>query len=301
MLTKEKIKSEMQGVWTALVTPFTGQDEVNREKVRDLVSFAVESNITGVVALGSTGESASLNESERDAVIQTTIETAENRIKVMVGAGTNNTPKTIENVKRASNFGADAVLIVTPYYNKPTPRGLNLHFTSIAEASEIPIVLYNIPSRCGIEIPLELVLELAEHPNIIGIKEAGGDVIRSGEIARQAPDNFVVLSGDDPLTLPLMSVGAVGVIAVMSNIAPKLSKSLVDACLDSNFTEAKRIHYSLAPLLQALSVETNPAPIKETMNIIGFQVGDVRLPLVPVTDASRRIIIDTLDAVGELS
>jgi len=191
-------------------------------------------------------------------------------------------------------------LVVTPYYNKPTPAGIKRHFLSIADKSSIPIILYHIPGRCGVGISVEVVLELAEHENIIGVKEAGGDVWRSGEIARQAPDNFAVLSGDDALTLTLLSVGAVGVISVISNLAPRLMKQMIDHALAGDFQHALSIHRRLSPLLSALSLETNPGPIKEAMNLLEMKVGQVRSPLAPVTKITRNAIRQALKDVGEL-
>jgi len=251
--------------------------------------------------LGSTGESAALSEAEQEAVISTVVSAAGGRLGVMVGAGTNNTPKTIQNIRRAADLGADAALVVAPYYNKPTPAGLRRHFLAVADDSPLPIVLYHIPSRCGVGIHLELTLELATHPRIIGIKEAGGDVWRSGEIARRSPADFAVLSGDDPLTLPLMAVGAAGTISVVSNLAPKMTVRMVKLALEGNYASALAMHRQLAPLLSALSLETNPGPIKEAMNLCGLDVGRVRPPLAPVTADTRRRLRAALELVGELN
>jgi 4-hydroxy-tetrahydrodipicolinate synthase len=288
----------LKGVWTALITPFI-KERVNLTALTQLVELAVEAGLTGIVPLGSTGESAALDEDEKIEVIKTAVKAADNKLKVMVGAGTNNTSKTIANVKQAHALGADAALVVTPYYNKPTPEGLKHHFLQIADVSPIPIVLYHIPSRCGVGIPIDLVLALSKHPRIIGIKEAGGDVWRSGEIARFTDDDFAVLSGDDTLTLPLMSVGAVGVISVISNLAPKRFREMIDYCLANDFKSALKIHQRLSPLLEALGKETNPAPIKEAMNLSGLNTGDVRSPLVPVRPETRKAIADTLKQLGK--
>lgn len=285
-------------VWTALVTPFS-RNRINIGKLANLVEIAIEAGITGVVPLGSTGEASALDDEERQAVVSTVVKTASGRIRVMVGAGTNNTSKTIKYVKQAADLGADAVLIVAPYYNKPTTEGLKAHFLRVADQSRLPIILYHIPSRCGIGIPLKLVVELAEHPKISGIKEAGGDVFRSGEIARLTRDDFAVLSGDDQLTLPLISVGAVGVISVVSNITPIRFRQMVDLCLKEKYNEALSIHRELTPLLIALSMETNPAPIKEAMNILGMKVGKVRLPLVPVRSETRRALRSAVEQIGK--
>ncbi|NQU05116.1 MAG: 4-hydroxy-tetrahydrodipicolinate synthase, partial [Calditrichaeota bacterium] len=297
MKNEELNAKGLRGVWTALVTPFIGE-RVNYNRLINLVELAAKAGLTGIVPLGSTGESASLDEKERIEVIKTAVNAADNKLKVMVGAGTNNTSKTIANIKQAHSLGADAALVVTPYYNKPTPEGLKHHFLTVADVSPIPIVLYHIPSRCGVGIPLDLVVTLSEHPHIIGIKEAGGDVWRSGEIARLTDNRFAVLSGDDTLTLPLMSVGAIGVISVISNLAPKLFHKMIEHCLKNDFKSALRIHQKLSPVLDALGMETNPAPIKEAMNIFGLKAGKVRTPLVPVRPATRRAIRCSLEQLG---
>jgi len=290
---------DLRGVWTALVTPFR-RGRVDLEKMTELVHLARDADLSGVVPLGSTGESASMDQKEQSSVISCVVNAAGGKLPVMVGAGTNNTPKTIDNIRRAADLGSDAVLVVAPYYNKPTPTGLKRHFLTVAERSPLPIILYHIPSRCGVGIPADLVLELALHPQVIGIKEAGGDLWRSSEIARLAPEDFAVLSGDDPLTLALLSVGAMGVISVVSNIAPRLTRRMVESCLNGKPTEALNTHRKLAPLIRALGLETNPGPIKEAMKLGGLRVGSVRPPLAPVTAGSRRAIHQALQEVGVL-
>ncbi len=294
MQNRKLTAKSLPGVWTALVTPFS-RGKVNLSKISELVERAKDAELSGVVPLGSTGEAASLEDDERSQVITAVVKASSGEIPVMVGAGTNNTLKTIRNVQQAADLGADAVLIVTPYYSKPTEEGQKRHFLTVADASELPIVLYHIPSRCGVGIPLELVIELSRHPKIIGIKEAGGDVFRSGEIAWRTDDGFAVLSGDDPLTLALMSVGAVGVISVISNIFSTKFNFMVKMCLEDRYSEALLIHRELSPLLNALSLETNPAPIKEVMNIMGMKVGRVRPPLSPVTTSTRRLLHQAIE------
>jgi len=299
-MLKEKLTAgHLRGVITALITPF-GRSKVNRNKFKELIGLANDAGISGIVPLGTTGESPALHGLDYPLVAQLAIDNAREGMAVIVGAGSNNTNDTIHNIDSASRQGADGVLVVTPYYNKPTPAGIKRHFLSIADKSSIPIILYHIPGRCGVGISVEVVLELAEHENIIGVKEAGGDVWRSGEIARQAPDNFAVLSGDDALTLTLLSVGAVGVISVISNLAPRLMKQMIDHALAGDFQHALSIHRRLSPLLSALSLETNPGPIKEAMNLLEMKVGQVRSPLAPVTKITRNAIRQALKDVGEL-
>ncbi len=290
---------ELSGVWTALVTPFKA-GRVDKVRLANLVERAKEAGLTGIVPVGTTGEAPALSPSEWYTVIQTSIKTANQQIKVVPGVGTNNTSKTLENIRIAEDLGADGVLIVVPYYNKPTPEGLKRHFLLCAEVSNIPIILYHIPSRCGVGIPLDLALDLAQHPKFIGIKDAGGDVLRVSELARRAPRKFAILSGDDLLTLPFISVGAVGVISVISNIAPKMTKKMVDFALKGDFKSALEIHRKLAPLNLALGLETNPSPIKEALNLVGIKVGLVRPPLAPVSAQTRAAIKNSIKEIGDL-
>jgi 4-hydroxy-tetrahydrodipicolinate synthase len=299
MLKNLPFKLDLTGVWTALVTPFE-RNRVNLNQLAELVRRAADAGLTGVVPLGSTGEASALEAVEQAGVIKCVVSTAQGKLKVMVGAGTNNTPKTIERVRQAADFGADAVLVVAPYYSKPTPAGLARHYLLVADASPLPIVLYHIPSRCGVGIPIELVLALARHPKIIGIKEAAGDVWRSGEIARRAPKSFKVLSGDDNLTLPLLSMGAVGVISVISNLAPLITRKMADAALSGDLKGALRLHQRMAPLLGALGLETNPGPIKEAMTLCKLRVGPVRPPLAPVEPLTRKALKQALTEIGDI-
>lgn len=288
---------QLKGVYTALVTPFIRKG-VNHDKMTELVEFAVNSNLSGVVPLGSTGETPAMDDSEQSAVITNAVASVAGRVKVIIGAGSNNSDQTVNNVKRAADLGADAVLIAAPYYNKPTPEGLKRHFNTVANSSTLPIILYHIPSRCGVGIPIDLVVELSKHQNVIGIKEAGGDLWRTAEIVRQSNADFSVVSGDDGLTLPILSVGGNGVIAVVSNLAPKMMRSMVDAALSGNYDEALKEHQRLAPLMSVLGIETNPGPIKAAMNMYGKGVGQVRPPLAPVMPKSRNVIRRVVGKVG---
>ncbi len=287
----------LKGLYTALVTPFC-DSKLNSNKLIDLVAMAVEADISGVVPLGSTGETPALEDFEKDEVVSTVVKASKNKLTVIVGAGSNNTLQTIKNIQRAADLGADAVLIAPPYYNKPTPEGLKYHFLAIADSSALPIVLYHVPSRCGVGIPVDLVVKLSHHQNIVGIKEAGGDLWRTSEIVRRTEKHFSVLSGDDGLTLPIMSVGGKGVIAVISNIAPKMMKSMVDYALAGDFDMAQSAHQALAPLMGALTLESNPGPIKEAMDIYKMNVGRVRPPLAPVLSKHRSILQSVLGEIG---
>ncbi|MBM3328334.1 MAG: 4-hydroxy-tetrahydrodipicolinate synthase [Calditrichaeota bacterium] len=290
---------QLAGVWTALVTPFT-RGRIDTGRLGELVEQAAGAGLTGVVPCGTTGESPSLERREWELVVGTVVNSASGRLKVIAGAGTNNTRHTIELIHRAAELGADGVLIVVPYYNKPTGEGLRRHFLAAAEASPVPMVLYHIPTRSGTGLSIGLTLELARHPNIIGIKDAGGEVRRVAEIARQVPMEFAVLSGDDPLTLPMMAIGATGVVSVVSNLKPRTVGQLVALALRGQFSEALSIDRALAPLYEALFLETNPAPVKEAMNLVGLRVGPVRLPLAPVASATRARIRAALAATAHL-
>lgn len=301
MLNRKLNTSDLNGVITALITPFDQHSNLNLTKYHELINHCWSGGISGIVALGTTGESPVLGSDEWRAVAEQAVKSSPDGKPVIIGVGTNCTRTTIQKSRIASEIGADGVLVVTPYYNNPTAAGLDAHFRAVADESELPVILYHIPGRSGVGIPLDLTLKLAEHSNIIGIKEAGSDLWRSSEIARQAPDDFVMLSGDDNLTLPLLSVGAVGVISVISNLFPEPFVKLVDAVLCDKLEQARQWHQKLSPLLSALSLETNPSPIKEALNFAGLDVGQVRAPLAPVTKLTSNTIRKAFDnLIGQL-
>jgi len=300
MLRSTLTAESLPGVWTALVTPFKGGG-INWAVWEELLERAVKARLTGVVVLGSTGESPSVSDIERSKLIRKAVKIARKRMFVIVGAGGANFPHVMHQIAEAADFGSDGILLVTPYYSKPTQAGLRRYFQILADLSEVPIILYHIPGRCGVGVSPALALELAEHPAIIGLKDAGGDVARVSDLARKAPPGFTILSGDDPLALPMISVGAKGVVSVVSNIAPIRVREMVDAALAGDFALALQHHRSLAPLNDAFFLETNPAPIKEAMNLAGIRVGAVRLPLAPVTSKTRNALREALNrAAGYL-
>jgi len=295
-----KLKStNLNGVITALITPFDQHSKVSLTKYDELIALGWRGGVSGIVALGTTGESPVLSSDEWLAIAKQAVASSPTGKPVIIGVGTNNTATTIKNSHLAGEVGADGVLIVTPYYNKPTQSGLERHFLMVADESPLPVILYEIPGRSGVGISLELTLKLAIHPNIIGIKEAGGNLWRSSEIARQAPDDFVVLSGDDNLTLSLLAIGAVGVISVISNILPVPFVKMVDAMLCDELNQARDWHRLVSPLLSALSAETNPSPIKEALNIAGLNMGQVRPPLAPVSESTRESITNALNDINK--
>ncbi len=289
------------GTHTALVTPFRGGG-IDEAAFQQLVEEQVAGGITGIVPTGTTGESPTLDHTEHRRVIELAVESARGRCKVIAGTGSNATSEAIALTREAEALGADAALIVAPYYNKPTPEGLFRHFREIAAATKLPIILYSIPGRCGIEIGIETTRRLAEEcENIVAIKEAGGSVERVSQLRQALPEAFEILSGDDSLTLPFMAVGAVGVISVASNLIPREVGDLVRACASGDFTRARNIHERLYPLFKDLFIESNPAPIKAALMLAGRGFApDVRLPLCELGEASTDKLRATLARLGFL-
>ncbi|HPF99099.1 MAG TPA: 4-hydroxy-tetrahydrodipicolinate synthase [Kiritimatiellia bacterium] len=284
-----------QGAYTAIVTPFNRNGSVDFAKLRELVEIQIKNGIDGIVPVGTTGESPTLGVKEHEQVIETTIAAAAKRIKVVAGTGANSTAEAIELTRHAKDAGADATLQVTPYYNKPNATGLVRHFSAVADLG-LPTVLYNIPGRTGREIPLDTVVELARHPNIVAIKEAGGSVDRVSQIVTRC--NLEVLSGDDSLTLPMMSVGGVGVISVASNVAPKAVADMVHAALRGDFVAARTLHQQYYRLFTDLFVDTNPIPVKAAMAMMGLIEEVYRLPLCETTEANKAKVRECLKNLG---
>jgi 4-hydroxy-tetrahydrodipicolinate synthase len=287
------------GAHTALITPFL-DGKVDEAAFVALVESQIKSGISGLIPVGTTGESPTLSHAEHHRVIQIAVETAAGRALVIAGTGSNATSEAIELTLEAEKLGADAALVVAPYYNKPSPEGLYLHFKSVADAVSIPIILYSIPGRCGIEIPVSIVARLARDcSNIVAIKEAGGSVERVNQLrAASLPENFEILSGDDSLTLSFMACGAVGVISVASNIIPGEVQSMVQHYLKGNLIEAQTIHNHYYPLFRDLFIEPNPVPIKASLAAKGVCKEDVRLPLCFMTSNHKETLFKTLDSVG---
>jgi 4-hydroxy-tetrahydrodipicolinate synthase len=280
----------LKGVYTALVTPFTDYN-VDEEALKKLVAFQLEGGVDGIVSCGSTGESATLSYEEHAKVIELTIKYVNGRAPVIAGTGSNSTKETIELTESARKLGADGCLLTTPYYNKPTPEGLYRHFKKVAEEVDIPLVLYNIPGRTGINMMPETVARVAEIPNVIGIKEASGSVLQVAEIRRLTKGRFTIVSGDDNLFLPMMSVGAVGVISVISNIMPRELIGLYKAYLEEkDIDKARDINLSLLPIMQAMFVETNPIPVKEALYHMGLIEKEFRLPLCPLSEGNSKFL-----------
>lgn len=271
----------LKGSIVALSTPFT-DDGVNFKTLKELIEFHNKANTDAILVLGTTGESPTLSQKEKDAIIEKTLEWSKS--PVIVGTGTNSTEKTIQDTKRAKELGAEYALVITPYYNKPNQEGLYHHFLKVAEAVDIKIIIYNVPGRTGVSIKPETVVELSKIKNIIGIKEASGDIKAMMKIVFYAEKDFVLLSGDDFITLPLMSIGGKGVISVTANIIPDRVKKFVDFCLKGDFESALKMNQEIVEVSDALFIDTNPIPVKEALNMLGFKMGKPRLPL---TELSR--------------
>jgi 4-hydroxy-tetrahydrodipicolinate synthase len=288
------------GCLVAMITPFRN-GEVDEPALRGLVQFHLRNGTDGLVPCGTTGESVTMTEEEQLRVIEVVVEEVNGRIPVIAGTGTNGTAKTIKLTRAAQKLGADGALLVTPYYNKPTQQGLFLHFEAVAKATDLPLVLYNVPSRTSVNMAPETVARLAKIPTIVGIKEAAGNMDQVSQIIGSCPDDFAVLSGDDSLTLPMLALGGVGVISVVGNIAPAAMTELVRSYRTGNVTRARELHYQLFDLCRAMFLETNPIPVKTAAGLLGLCSPELRLPLCPIADSNRAKLEEALRASTVLS
>lgn len=283
----------IKGVFTAVVTPFDEEGRLNVERLHALLNFQIKEGVNGIVVLGTTGEAPTLLAHEKETIIRHSVETCKGKVHLMVGTGAYATAQTIENTKLAKDLGADSVLIVTPFYNRPTQEGIVRHFTAIADAIDIPIMLYNHPGRTGQNIDVATIKQLAKIPAIVGVKEASGNISQMTDIIAamraQRPD-FSVMSGDDSLLLPLMALGGHGVISVAGNLFPGVLREIYEAMHSNDLLAARDLHYGLLPLLKALAVETNPGPVKCAMALAGIDVGGLRLPLCEVSEQNKELI-----------
>jgi 4-hydroxy-tetrahydrodipicolinate synthase len=275
-----------KGSGVAIITPFNDKG-VDFAKLEELLEWHIAEGTDAIVICGTTGESATMTDEEQKAAIKFTVETVNKRIPVIAGAGSNDTAHSVELSKYADEIGADGLLIVTPYYNKTTQKGLIKHYETIANEVNTPIIIYNVPGRTGLNILPQTVAELAKHPNIRGIKEASGNIAQVAEISRLVPDDFYIYSGNDDMIVPLLSVGGHGVISVVANILPKDTHNMVHYFLDGDFEAAKNLQLDMKALIDSLFIEVNPIPVKEAMNILGMNVGECRLPLVSMSEDNR--------------
>jgi 4-hydroxy-tetrahydrodipicolinate synthase len=290
--------NRLQGCGTALVTPFKQGGEVDLPALRALVQWQIAEGIDFLVPCGSTGEAQTLSEGERERVVAGVIEAAAGRVPVMAGATSNDTARAVDEIKRMCRLGADYILTATPYYNRPTQEGLYRHFAAAADAATRPVCLYNVPGRTAVNLSPGIALRLATHPNIVGIKEASGDLKQIMIILRDRPADFSVLSGDDWLSLPVIAAGGDGLISVTSNEVPGAMTALIHLVLSGNYEKAQSWHYRLLPLMDANFLETNPAPVKAGLYCMGRIQNLLRLPLLPVTDATLAALRTALREAG---
>lgn len=286
-----------KGMATAMVTPMTPEG-VDYEALERFIEFQIASGINALVAVGTTGESATLSPDERKAVIKFTIEKVAGRVPVIAGTGTNNTVHAIDYSVSAAEAGADALLVVTPYYNKATQNGLIAHFTAIADAVDKPIILYNVPSRTGCNLLPATVKKLAQHPNIVGIKEASGNMAQVVELARLCGDEIAIYSGEDGLTVPILSMGGMGTISVLSNVAPAKAVEMTDAFFAGSVAKAAHIQCQTLPLINALFSEVNPIPAKAGVSAMGYGKEYIRLPLTPMEEGNRAVLFAEMRKLG---
>jgi len=287
------------GSFVAIVTPFSN-GKFDEKVMADLIEFHIVNGTQGIVPCGTTGESATLTPQEHERVVAVTVEVVNKRILVIAGTGSNSTDEAITFTRHAKDVGADGALLITPYYNKPTQEGLFRHFEAIANAVDLPQILYNIPGRTSINMLPSTTARLSHIPTIIGIKEGSGSLQQVSEIIHQSKPGFLVLSGDDSLTLPMMALGGKGVITVTANVAPADMAHMVSAALQGDYEQARTLHYKLTPLFNALFLETNPIPVKAALAMMGKMSEEVRLPLTPLADEYRPKLREALQQAGVL-
>ena len=286
-----------KGMATAIVTPMTA-DGIDYEALGRFLDFQIENGINAIVVMGTTGENATIEYADQKEIIRFTVEKVAKRVPVIAGTGTNNTAHVLHNTRNACEVGADAILVVTPYYNKATQNGLYQHFKTVADASTVPVILYNVPGRTGCNLQPKTVARLAEHPNIVGLKEATGNMAQMVEIMHLCGDKIDVYSGEDALTVPMMAMGGAGTISVLSNVAPKEAVAMTDACKAGDYATAAKLQCDLLPLINALFSEVNPIPAKAGVSAMGFGEENLRLPLTPMEDATRAKLYEEMRKLG---
>jgi len=287
-----------KGMASAIVTPMKEDLSVDYDALGRFIDFQIENGINALVVMGTTGENATIEPEEQKEVIRFTVEKTAKRVPVIAGVGTNNTDHVLHNTKNACEVGADALLVVTPYYNKATQNGLIAHFTAIADASTVPLILYNVPGRTGCNLLPATVEKLAEHPNIVGLKEASGNMSQAVELFARCGDKLDIYSGEDALTVPMMAMGGAGTISVLSNVVPKEAVAMTDACIAGDYDTAARWQCKLLPLINALFSEVNPIPAKAAVSALGFGADALRLPLTKMEDATRAKLMNEMRKLG---
>jgi 4-hydroxy-tetrahydrodipicolinate synthase len=290
-----------KGVGTALLTPFNEDYSIDYISYEKLLKYQLDNKIDYVVVLGTTGETPTITEEEKEKLIDFTMQFINGKCKVIVGTGSNNTLSVIENNKLAEKYKADGVLIVNPYYNKSSQKGLVEHFRYISERTNLPIILYNVPGRTGMNILPDTVLEIANNcQNVVAIKEASGDISQIAKIIANAPNNFTVISGNDDQTLPVISLGGIGVISVFSNVFPREMKMIVDACLNNSWNEARKLNNQYLKMMNLLFIESSPSPAKFVAEKLGLMKNILRLPLIPVSDSSEKLLFEELKKLNKV-
>ena len=290
----------IKGSMVALVTPFTEDGSVNFKRVRELVEWHIQEGTDAILVLGTTAETPTLTTEEEDEIVRIAIEQNAGRVPIVVGSGSNNTAKAIETSLKYEKMGADALLVISPYYNKANKQGMIQHFLAVADAVNTPIILYNVPARTGISISYEVLEVVSKHKNIVGIKEASGDMSLVSKFSKLIDDNFTIYSGNDDINVPLMSLGGGGVISVLANILPGVSHDMAAAALEGDFAKARELQIKYMDLINALFIETNPIPVKEAMNMLSLEAGGYRLPLYPMEEKNRAVLRGELEKLGLL-
>lgn len=286
-----------RGSGVAITTPFQN-GSVDYKKLGELLEWHIENKTDAIIICGTTGEASTMSRTEKEEAIRFTVEKVAGRIPVVAGTGSNNTADAVEMSKYAESVKADALLVVTPYYNKTSQKGLIQHFTAIADAVNIPIILYNVPGRTAVNLSAEAVLELSKHPNIVAVKEASGDISQVAEIARLVPEDFAIYSGNDDQIVPILALGGQGVISVIANIMPRETHDIVEYYLTGQTRESRDLQLRINGLVKALFIEPNPIPVKTAMNLMGMGAGELRLPLTEMGDANKDFLIGEMTALG---
>ncbi|MDD6278877.1 MAG: 4-hydroxy-tetrahydrodipicolinate synthase [Oscillospiraceae bacterium] len=286
------------GAGIAIITPMNSDGSINYDRLGEMIDYQIDNGTDAIIICGTTGEASTMTDEEHLGAIKYAVKKTAGRVPVIAGTGSNDTSYAVELSKEAENAGADALLLVTPYYNKTTQKGLIGHFKAIADAVNIPIILYNIPGRTGMNIEVATVKELAKHRNIAAIKEASGNISYAAKLLAECGDVIDVYSGNDDMIVPMMSLGAKGVISVLSHVIPKETHMMAQYCLDNNFAEATRLQLDYLDLINALFIEVNPIPVKEAMNMIGVEVGQCRMPLCEMSEEHKAVLKAALENHG---